>query len=354
MKLRFLDKRNCHTLLPATHGLPVLQRLDECLRSINDEQGPHHGLVEKLIRHNEQTLEKERGERRLLGIPLDIAQGLNIAERAVHTQSRERPLPGPAWLHTIIDYEDGNSWKTIVPLQFLLKGWGDADTGHQCYLHTIARNTPRFGSVDQLLARNLSDKDTYYYVGITGRNWLERLGEHIAETRRGNRRLFYETLRNSTDWQGVLYSSSLININQSFDDAMNWEEQYVDKVASDQYGMNMIPGGFKGLKYLHKLGFTENAHVGLDERDHAIAEYIRQNPRKGVPNPLMSELWADDDYYLRVMNSRENTLSPEQVRQIRTLAKLGRPAIEIVKEVGALNETQVKNVIAGRTYARVQ
>lgn len=353
-KTEFLDKRNCYALLQAGHGLPSLQRLEECLRGINNSAGPFQGLIDKLIRHNQQTIAKQSGEERLLGVPLDIAQGLNISDRTVQTQARERPFPGPLWLHNVVDYENGLSWKTIVPLQFLLKGWGDADTGYQCYVHSIAKNTPRHGSVEQLLARIRSDEDTYYYVGITGRNWLERLNEHISETRRGSRRLFYEVLRESTNWKEVIYTSSLVNINQTFDDAMNWEERHVDQVAGDKYGMNMIPGGFKGLQYLHKLGLMTRSTVNLEERDHAISEFIRQNPRKGIPNPLMSELWADDDHYLRVMESREKTLSPDQVRKIRRLSEEGWSAAEIVDEVSAWNETQVKNVIAGRTYTRIR
>ncbi len=67
----------------------------------------------------------------------------------------------------------------------------------------------------------------------------------------------------------------------------------------------------------------------------------------------MSELWEDDEFYLRVIEARDNTLSPDQVLQIRSLANLGRSIPEITKEVEALNEAQVRNVVSGRTYKRI-
>jgi len=108
------------------------------------------------------------------------------------------------------------------------------------------------------------------------------------------------------------------------------------------------------MQFLHEHRLTEGQRVSLDERDRAIAEYVRRNPRKGVPNPYLSELWKDDDYYLKVVEARPKTLSAEQVRHIRKLACEGVSIDEIAEAVGALNVIQVKNVVAGRTYRRVR
>jgi len=72
-----------------------------------------------------------------------------------------------------------------------------------------------------------------------------------------------------------------------------------------------------------------------------------------MPNPFISALWEDDDFYLRNIEAREKTLSADQVRQIRKLHEMGWSVTAITKEVGALNEIQVKNVIVRRTYQRV-
>jgi len=334
------------------HGLPMLKRLDNCLSDINDKQGEHCSLIDRLIEHNKGTINKVCGSGRLLDIRIDIAQALYVLDKGIKTQVRDRPYPGPAQLHTIVQYEGGTSWKTLVPLQYLLKGWGDANTGHQSYVHSISKNLPQKGSVDQLLSRMMSDEDTYYYVGITSRNWLERLGEHISETRRGNRRSFYQTLRESTGWHDVLYTSSLREVNISYDEAMNWEEAQVDKIAADHYGLNMIPGGFKGLKYLHKLGITKKERVSIEERDQAVAEYCRQNPRKGIPNPFIKAWWEDDEHYEKVNEANPKRLSVDQRKIIRRLHSEGVSIPKIMKHVGALDERQVKDFLSGKTYKR--
>ncbi|HKI60586.1 MAG TPA: GIY-YIG nuclease family protein, partial [Mariprofundaceae bacterium] len=325
---------------------------DECLRQVNDIPGRNHGLFDKLIKHNKSTKNMTHSSKRLLNIQMDIAQGLFLVEKTINTQVRDRPFPGPAQLHTVLEYGDGTVWKTLVPLQYLLKEWGDANTGYQCYVHSISKNLPKTETVHQFVSRQMSDEDTYYYVGITGRNWLKRLGEHIAETRRGNRRLFYQTLRESMGWHGVLYTSTLMEINQSFDEAMNWEESHVDDIASDQYGMNMIPGGFKGLKYLHKLGLTKKVRVSLKERDRAISDIVRQNPRKGIPNPFIKAWWEDDEHYEQVNEANPKRLTVEQRKEIRRMHAEGASIQEITERVGALDERQVKNFLAGKTYKR--
>jgi len=198
-----------------------------------------------------------------------------------------------------------------------------------------------------------ADSDEYYYVGITGRNWLLRLGEHIREMYRGSRKRFHAAWSESLGLSDVLFVSSLLDVNLTFEQAMDWEELHVEKFAYGPNGLNMIPGGFEGLRQLHKLGIIARQDISLDEREIAMAEYLRQNPRKGIPNPFMAELWKDDNHYLKVNEAIPGRLSAEQVRLIRKLAADGVSVEEIITEVGALNETQVKNVIAGRTYQRV-
>jgi len=354
MKSRFLDTRNCHALLPSGYGLPTIQRLEECLCQINDHGQQYHGLIDGLIEHNKKTLNKSVGVRRLKPVPIDIAQGINVNERTIHTQALQRPEKSPLLLNMIFDYEVHTSWKIILPLQYLLKGWGDANHGHQCYVHTIARNMPKVGTVQQLIQREADQSDNYNYVGITGRNWLLRLSEHLREIHSGSRRTFYQAWRDNLGLSDVRYISQLSEINLEYEDAMNWEETFVDTIASGPNGLNMIPGGFKGLRYLHKLRITDRVNISVKERDVAIEEYIRQHPRKGIPNPFISKLWESDEYYSRIIEARPKTLSSEQVRQIRALGEMGRPVSQIVNEVNALNETQVKNVLSGKTYQRVR
>lgn len=348
MKLKFLDAKNCHALLPSGNGTPVIRRLDECLQGINKRSGS----IKLLIKQNEKTINKAIGAKRLINSPFEVSQHADAQLGTVHTQAISRKWRNPALLHRLHLYENGLVWKTVVPLQFLLKGWGDASKGYQCYFHSITQNMDKksgFTPMDQMKDGVL---DCYDYAGITSRNWLLRLKEHIGEVRRGSRKKFHKAWGESLELSHVNYCSLLWDVNQTYEGAMNWEEKAVDKFADGPTCLNMIPGGFKGLKYLHKLRITDRTDISLEERERAIAEYARKNPRKGIPNPFISELWKDDEHYLKVMQARSNTLSPEQVKKIKELHEKGWGLADIVKEVNALNEQQVKRVIQGKTYSR--
>ena len=353
MKLRFLDAKNCHAILPQVPGLRIVGVLDAYLgKYVNDLQGELYGSVDKLIRHNENTIQQARGTKRLVNSPIMIALIYNIYSREINVSGIKSPVENKANFQIALEFENGITWKIIVPLQFLLKGWGNVNQGFQGYVHSISYNISRIKSFDDMQKRwDSGDKD-FQYVGITGRNWLLRFREHMGETAKGSRRRFYRVWRESMGKPDIHFISQLGNVNMTYKEAMNWEEYHVDQLGKNR--LNMIPGGFKGLKFLHEHRLTDNINISLEERDKAIIEYIRQNPRKGVPNPFIAELWTDDDFYLKVIEARQKTLSPEQVREIRKLSELGHSTNKIKEDVGALNEIQVKNVISGKYYSRIK
>lgn len=354
MKTKYLDLPNCHALMPKSHGLSVLSRLDECLAGINNMRGELNGSIDYLVKQNISTVNSKTGAKRLTISPIEISQNANVQTKIVHTSAMTKPIPNPAFLHVYLGYENGMNHQTIIPLQYLLKGWGDASIGYQGYIHTISTNINSMRNMNDLLRRNLEDENNYYYVGITGRNWLMRLEEHIYEMRIGNRRRFYQYWKEMYGSEDVLFTSTLDQINLTYEEAMNWEELKVDKIASDRYGLNMIPGGFKGLKYLHSYKIINNLNISLEERERAISEYVRSNPRKGLPNPFIADLWKDDNFYIKVIEAKEKTLNSEQVRSIRELNQKGISISKITTDVKALNEIQVKNVINGKTYKRIK
>ena len=260
-----------------------------------------------------------------------------MSTKTINTRAIEVHKHRPVLLHINIDFEDGIVWKALVPLQYVLKGWGDANEGHQGYSHTISRNMQRVVRVDQIPSASERDKNDYYYVGITGRNWLQRLNEHFGEIRRGSGKRFHRAWRESLGIDDVLFTSSLLSVNMTKDEAMNWEEDKVETIAYGPNGLNMIPGGYKGLKYLHKLRIIKSFDISLEEREKAITEYMWQHPRKGVRNALLSELWKDDEFYKRVNKSHPKRLSEDQVLEIHRLNDMNWAASEIFKEVGAID-----------------
>ncbi|MBL0350191.1 MAG: hypothetical protein IPP68_07445 [Elusimicrobia bacterium] len=277
-------------MLPNIGNLPLVKQLENCLCGINDDNLNYLGFFHKLLQQNFKSINASSSSRRQLITQLNLVQIAYAADRAINTQAIEFPYPGPCSLHLGLNLNNDLSWKVIVPLQFLLKEWGDANKGFQGYVHSITHNMPRDETPEQLHEKQKKDQDSYYYVGITGRNWLQRLNEHVGEIHRGSRKKFHQAWRESLGMKNVGIISSLMAVNMTYDEAMNWEEKAVDGISSDQYGLNMIPGGFKGLKLLHEHRFTSRVRVSLDERERAIEEYARQNPRKGIPNPFMKAL----------------------------------------------------------------
>lgn len=353
MKLRFIDARNYHALLPPVHGLPSARALDEYLgREINDKKGDYQGSIDELIRQNQKTINKTRSNRRLVESPIEIAVFYYATSRFVDLKSVVRPAPLTGWakLHTILEFENGITWKTIVPLQYLLKGWGDANHGHQCYVHSISQHITQIRSFADMLDREEKGSDDYSYAGITSRNWLHRFREHMSEAGRGSRKTFHRAWRDFMGVPDVHFISQLGPINLSYNDAMNWEEVNVDRLGPRR--LNMIPGGFKGQRMLHELGIISQKNVSLEDRENAIAEYLRRNSKKGIPHPFMAERWKDDDHYRKVMEANPRTLSEYQVKMIRQLDKEGHSVEEITLEVNARNEMQVRNVLSGRTFSR--
>jgi len=324
--------------------LSYLRQFDAYLQHVNENFEPT-GLIDKLLACNRRT--RNQGlVARMFAFDTDVSVTINLAERSFLCELKEYckypELARPATDHRIVaqfwlQYENGTRWGYKLPLQCLLKNWGDANEGYQGYLHTLT-----------------TDDDEFSYAGITKRNWLLRLDEHLQEMRAGSRKVFHQSWRDSLTVDKMTYGSELLRLNFSKDDAMGWEEYFVDAHTLAPKGLNMIPGGFKGLQLLHQLRITDRIDISLEERDRAIAEYVRRNPRLGIPNPFISELWKDDEFYLKVIESRKDTLSPEQVRTIRALADSGFTPSQIVEEVEALNELQVRNVLRGRTYRRMQ
>lgn len=359
MKSKYLDIRNCKALLPETFGVSVMRDFDKYLDELNSDPN-HKGIVDKLILRNQKTQGSKTSWDRLLHYDIDVCLSLDFTKQQIQKNIQDY-YAFPEFARKGLNqrvvaqfshlFEDGIRWTYKMPLQGLLKSWGDANEGYQCYVHIIT-----YGLIDDAINRTDSHGNKVRempYTGITGRNWLQRLNEHISEIRHGSNKLFHRKWRESIGGEGMVYNSELQMLNASFEAAMAWEEMYVDKWSLAPKGFNMIPGGFKGLRFLHEHRITDRVDITLKERDRAIEEYVRQNPRKGIPNPFMSELWEDDDFYLRVIEARDKTLTPNQVRQIRALADMGWSVPQITKEVNALNETQVKNVLAGKTYKRI-
>lgn len=246
-------------------------------------------------------------------------------------------------VHAIVAEFEGTPWTISFPLQYIMVGFPDFKDQHFGYCHKIA-----------LLDGDGKVEKEYVYVGITSRNWLKRMSEHFNEIKSGSNKLFHKTWRDFTGNKKVLLSSELIVGDHSYEQIMNWEETMVDRCMMENRSLNMIPGGFKGMKYLYKHRMLNSDKVSITERDAAISEYQKLHPRAGVANVLISDLWQNDEYAAKVICSSDERLSIEQVFKIRELSSLGYTDKEIIELVKARNILQVQRVIKGITYSRIR
>lgn len=262
-----------------------------------------------------------------------------------------------AVLHLYKAMFKGHVWRISVPIQYLMKGFPLKPNGHMGYYHSFVIQHP-----DSYLRewRNKSgtfegipEEPRYDYVGITSRSWLVRMKEHLRGIESGENKAFYNAWRHFVKDDRVDFMSELIVANQSYDDIMAWEEARVDAEMEAGRALNMIPGGFKGIRELHKLGRLNKERPKLKERQAAIEAAERANPRRGVPNLLLAELWKDDSYAAKIICGGDARLSVDQVRTARDLNRMGMPAEKIVEKIGALNVAQVKRLLEGHTYSRI-
>jgi hypothetical protein len=344
MNLRYLNLRNCRHLLPAGSAISqALPAFDDFLDSVNTSSD-ERGLISKLLAKNQSSSGGLEG--RLFHYDADV--GLEYDQTTARLSFQFKPY----YRHPELQrkrkdqrvvaqfwttYLDGTRWGYKVPLQALLKHWGDARDGYMCYIHTIE-----------------VDDGSLSYAGITKRNWLTRLAEHLAEMNRDSKKLFHAEWRRSLGLSQVSYGSELLDFNLSEEQAFSWEEWFVDEFTLHPKGLNMIPGGKKGLQYLYRLRLIGSTNISPDARDRALEAYARKNPSDIRSYQYLEDLWRDDVFYWRIIDARANTLSVTQIREARYLAANGHDVSSITLKVGALNEIQIKNLLTGRTYSRVE
>ncbi|WP_211222833.1 hypothetical protein [Paludibacterium yongneupense] len=285
------------------------------------------------------------------GLDFDIVHTATLSEGVTtdvkayfyHTEFARPKEERRVVLHIIHNTFSETQWAIHLPIQILMKGWPSITDDHVGYAHSIALSD----SAGKFL-------DEHVYIGVSKRNWLQRMAEHFTEIRSGSNKTFHRAWRQYAGNNNVILSSELVVCNHTYEQIMAWEEEIVDKYMAIGKSLNMIPGGFKGIKFLHKLNLLRpSGKVALEERERAIEAYQYDNPRAGIPNLLISNLWQNEDYAVKVICSAENRLSVDQVRLIRRLSEDGTPIDRIVSIVGALNTRQVERVLRGETYSRI-
>ncbi|MSQ21648.1 MAG: hypothetical protein EXR39_19455 [Betaproteobacteria bacterium] len=250
-----------------------------------------------------------------------------------------------------------------IPLRYVIKGLPSLESKHMIYLHVL----------------KMGDGANLVYHGITKRGWMKRYNEHtVRAIREESPLLFHRALRDgclarlrqlgieqAQTIQGVSSAHGQMIGNHHVvcaaglteDEAMEHEEYLVEKYSFGRAdGLNMIPGGRAGLRYLHHLKALKKEERPIldDERDTILERLARSSPRKGMPNPLLAEHWLNPEYAARVICGSGDRFTLDQVAQIRRLASTGTPIAEIRRELQFESARRIRNILSGKTYSRVR
>ncbi|TYP94479.1 MULTISPECIES: hypothetical protein [Nitrosomonas] len=311
------------------------KHLDAWLVGINDHtdvsSNEEKAIPDRLLAHN--LNKKNRPSFSLLNLDVNVVHtvelGVQRATTAIQLRfkdapDRRRKEDQRVVLHILIKYPESTQWLISIPMQAIMKGWGDVESGYMGYSHSICfldeNGIPLSGE-----SENGIPLHQHFYYGVTNRNWLKRMGEHLSEVRSGSNKSFHKAWREYQGRADVGLSSELVVLNLSYKEVMDWEELMVDECMAAGNSLNMIPGGFKGLKFLHEHRITDRLGISLEERERAINDFSKSHPRLGVPNLIVADLWKDEEYATRIICGAPGRLSVHQIREIRRLNKIGVP-----------------------------
>lgn len=196
--------------------------------------------------------------------------------------------------------------------------------------------------------------DGFFYVGVTTRSWQTRWAEHRRAMASGSPLHFHRKLREELDANRVTYiHHKVMGVTDDVKKLYATEEFLIEGHWRDERRLNMIPGGKSGLRYLREHGMLDARTIPApDERDQLVGAWLRAHPRRGLPAPWVAEKWKDDAWAIAQICGRDDRLSIEQVRAIRSLAQV-HSVEHIADRIGARNSEQVQRVIDGKTYVRV-
>jgi len=155
-------------------------------------------------------------------------------------------------------------------------------------------------------------------------------------------------MREHSTWVDV---HQIISIRLSHQEAMATEERLVKEFTLYPNGLNMIPGGFAGIRYLAKLGFTAS-RKHWENRHLVLQNFAAHCERAGKPNPLLAMRWRDDAFAASIICANPNNFDADEVSEIRLLDSLGWLSEQIAARLQC-SEDRVCNLLRGETYARV-
>ena len=233
----------------------------------------------------------------------------------------------------------------IIPLAFIL-GYNSEkilkNGYYQVYTHQIYPKST-IDTRNYLISKGICnfkndfEKDAYTYIGITKRNWKKRFEEHLYASRNGSYLRFHRCLRSEFFEIGAIdHIIDRAGITEK--EAMEIEEKNIEKQSLYpifQKGLNMIPGGKAGLRFIHeyarRTGYKIEKELEADIFESELIKIQNHNLntiaseiKSGYKNDKLAELWAKDiEFRIKAITNHENHFSYKQIQAARILFAAG-------------------------------
>lgn len=201
-----------------------------------------------------------------------------------------------------------------------------------------------------------NEQEHAFYYGMTSRTWRARWAEHQRSISKGSKLKFHRAFRRAINSGHALdIQHDIFFLSDCLKEVEDYEESMIANVLdAHPKCLNMIPGGQAGLEYLRTHGMLGRKAATSETREAVLEDWVRENPRKGVPAPWVTQNWQDDDYATRVITGAKGRLSVEQVHAIRQMHASGLSEDELLIKSGARNMEQVRRVVSGKSYGRIK
>lgn len=133
------------------------------------------------------------------------------------------------------------------------------------------------------------------YFGITKNHPLIRFGQHYSDMRLGRGHLLHNAWRAIHDSKAHfnIANVSVVGAASTLDEIYNLEEDHVQKFTLSPRGLNAIPGGKAGLRFMHLLRQNsplpdiedrEQALIDLENGKSPVATHYRKGHIRHLPD----------------------------------------------------------------------
>jgi hypothetical protein len=251
----------------------------------------------------------------------------------------------------------------IVPLALVCRAYEEKvcrPGRYQVYEHALIREQGAVaGSMQAYLA------GAGHYVGITRRTWQARAAEHVQAARRGSYLRFHRALREEF-FAIHAHEHVVLRAGLTEAQAMHIEEVEVDQRTLHPLhpnGLNMIPGGEAGLRFLASMTKrpvkaldADATHVLLEQVIHQSLRQAKSLSRGASSNAKLAQLWQSDlQFRIKAITNSTQRLSYAQILHARIWHASGWSLEKITQQLQHIDTRrvtlpQLQRLLSGETY----